>query len=224
MDMAWRVQQIRAMIKEAANEREVVLLAVTKNRSPQEVNALVENGLFAFGENRVQEWSQKREFLHPKLAFHFIGRLQSNKVKYIINEVELIHSVDRLSLAREIDKQARLAGRKVDVLLQVNIAGEIQKGGVLPAQLEGLYREIMQMDCIRVRGLMTVAPNDGAENVRWVFKRAKELFDQMRQENPAIELLSMGMSQDMQVALEEGANIIRVGSALFDDRYWEDTH
>lgn len=210
------IRELLSSIQEASGgQGNVALLPVTKNQPPERINELVEAGIISIGENRVKEWLVKKEKLHPQLRLHMIGQLQSNKVRAIIGDVELIHSVDRPSLAREIQKQAAAIERTVDVLIQVNIAGEEQKAGVAPKELDGLVSLVGQMPNLRLRGLMTIAPLvEDPEEARPVFRQARQLFESMRG-LPHFDTLSMGMSGDYRVAVQEGATIVRIGSAVF---------
>ena len=167
----------------------------------------------------MQEWVEKHEKISESLRFHHIGRLQSNKIKYIINHVVLIHSVDRLDLAREISRLAVKNGRCVDVLLQVNPAHEEQKGGVSPQALPQLYESCLDLAGIRVRGLMCMAPNTLEERiVHETFAAARKCFDALAAQDERISVLSMGMSQDAAIALQEGSTLVRLGTSLFGRR------
>ena len=202
----------------------VKLLGATKTKPPQVLRWAYELGLKVFGENRVQEFLQKWEALRDikDIEWHFIGRLQSNKVKYIIDKVVLIHSVDRPSLVDELQKRATKKGiKKVDVLLEVNVGGEETKGGVSPQEAPKLLEYILEKaPNLEVLGLMTIPPyRENPQEVRPYFAKLRELRDKL-QEEFKLELpeLSMGMSHDYPVAIEEGATIVRVGSAIFGER------
>ena len=198
------------------------IIAVSKTVAADAVNPLYDMGILDLGENRVQEMLEKMPFLHPKFRMHLIGRLQTNKVKYIINKVCLIHSLDRMELAGEIDRQARKNGCAMDVLLQVNIAGEAQKGGIPPQEAESFLRECALLPGLKVRGLMAVMPlARDAESLRPLFRGMRSLFDGLaREQIPGVRMeeLSMGMSQDYLIAAQEGATMVRIGSALFGAR------
>ena len=211
-----RVAAVRETLDRAAQGRPYTLLAASKTQSAETINLLPACGIYDYGENRVQEWVEKHEKISESLRFHHIGRLQSNKIKYIINHVVLIHSVDRLDLAREISRLAVKNGRCVDVLLQVNPAGEEQKGGVSPQELPQLYESCLDLAGIRVRGLMCMAPNTLEERiVHETFAAARKCFDALAAQDERISVLSMGMSQDYGLAARAGATMVRVGSALF---------
>lgn len=213
------VEQVRCDLNAAAQGRPYTLLAATKMQSADCINALPECGIYDYGENRVQEWLEKCGEIEKSLHYHHIGRLQSNKIKYIIDKVMLIHSVDKLQLAKEIDRQAEKVGRKVDILLQVNTANEEQKGGVDPAALMQLYQSCAGLSHVRVTGLMCMAPNTPDERiVRKTFASARTLFDELAVNDPNISILSMGMSHDARIALQEGSTLVRLGTSLFGSR------
>lgn len=194
------------------------LMAVTKTVPYQRVNAAVGEGVTLLGENRVQEYLEKKDFYDKNAEVHFIGHLQSNKVKYIIDSVTMIHSVDSARLASEIDRQAAKAGIVMNVLLEVNIGGEDTKSGVLPNMLRELVYEVGQYKNIRVKGLMTIPPPGESERS---FYKMNELFGDLRSErfeNADMEILSMGMSADYVLAVKYGSNILRIGSGIFGAR------
>ena len=202
----------------------VKLLGATKTKPPQVLRWAYELGLKVFGENRVQEFLKKWEALSDlkDIEWHFIGRLQSNKVKYIIDKVVLIHSVDRTSLVDELQKRATKKGiKKVKVLLEVNVGGEETKGGVEPEEAPKLLEYILERaPNLEVLGLMTIPPyRENPEEVRPYFAKLRELRDKLQEEFKLnLPELSMGMSHDFEVAIEEGATIVRVGSAIFGER------
>ncbi len=171
-----------------------------------------------FGENRVQELLEKYT---PDVRWHFIGQLQTNKVKYIIDKVELIHSVDRLSLLQEIDRQAKKHGKVQDILIEVNIGGEEKKGGVAPAEVIDFAKEVDKYPSVRLKGLMSVLPNVEKEALVAFYLQLSKLYDTLKQtrlDNADIRYLSAGMSNDYDVAVKYGANIVRLGRALFGER------
>jgi PLP dependent protein len=190
---------------------------VTKTVGVEEVTAALAAGVRDFGENRVQEFLGKYG-LFPEARWHFIGTLQTNKVKDVVGKAHLIHSVDSMRLLSHIERRAAERGVIQPVLLQVNISGEHAKHGLTVADLPDAIREASRMDSIEVRGLMTMAPLARAEDVRWVFRELREARDSLRATLPdrvELEHLSMGMSGDFRVAVEEGATIVRIGRALF---------
>ncbi|MGI5885000.1 MAG: YggS family pyridoxal phosphate-dependent enzyme [Candidatus Spyradocola sp.] len=214
-----RVARVRKELDSAAQGRPYTLLAATKTQSAEVINLLPQVGIYDYGENRVQEWVEKREKIDQSLRFHQIGRLQSNKIKYIIDHVVLIHSVDKQELAQDIDKQAKRHGRCVDILLEVNTAREAQKGGVAPEELAALYEFCLGLENVRVRGLMCMAPNTPEEDVvHRTFAQARALFDKLAAQDKNVDILSMGMSQDAKIALEEGSTLVRLGTSLFGRR------
>lgn len=171
-----------------------------------------------FGENRVQELLEKYT---PDVRWHFIGQLQTNKVKYIIDKVELIHSVDRLSLLQEIDRRAKKHGKVQDILIEVNIGGEEKKGGVAPAEVIDFAKEVDKYPSVRLKGLMSVLPNVEKEALDAFYLQLSKLYDTLKQtrlDNADIRYLSAGMSNDYDVAVKYGANIVRLGRALFGER------
>lgn len=201
--------------------RAVTLVAVTKSGSDRELIALLEAGATDIGENRPGELRRRGDLLKEKgyrPALHEIGNLQRNKVKLIIEDVCLIHSLDSLSLAKEIDKQARKVGRVVPVLIEINSGREEQKGGIMPEQAEEFLLLLKDLSGIEVAGLMTMGPVcENPEDMRPYFRETKELFDRLnRNHGFAGGILSMGMSDSYAVAIEEGATLVRVGRKLFN--------
>ena len=221
MTLEERVSLVRSTLKKESEPwgKTPLLIAVTKYSSPEEILPLAKMGVADIGENRVQAIREKLPYLEGKFSIHLIGRLQSNKVKYIINDVCMIHSLDHSALAREIDRQARKNGKRMPVLIQVNIAREPQKGGVEEENLFPFLRECAALPGLQVKGLMAMMPL-GAEReiITGYFTRMRALLDQCRQEAVAgtdMTELSMGMSQDYDLAARCGATMVRVGSALF---------
>lgn len=219
-----RLAEIRTRMEQAAQGRYPVprILAVTKTHPPEEILPLRQAGLDAIGENRVQEIREKLPFLKDFFQIHLIGQLQSNKVKYIIEDVCLIHSLDRLSLAMEIDRQAGLHGRVTPVLVQVSPAGEPQKGGMPPEEVIPFLRQVRSLPGLHVEGLMAVMPrlSDRARLSEY-FAAMRTLFEQVRAEAiDGIEMreLSMGMSGDYDLAAAHGATLVRLGAALLGPR------
>ena len=217
--------KIAAAAKRAGrNPEDILLLAVSKTKPVEMIQEAVDCGLTALGENKVQEIMEKFEPMGKGVHWHLIGHLQTNKVKYIIDKVDMIHSVESLRLAQEIDKRAAAAKVIMDILVEVNIAGEESKFGVRPEDTEVFLRELSKFDNIHVRGLMTVAPfvNNPEEN-RVYFRKMRELLVDMnakKLDNISMDVLSMGMTGDYEVAIEEGATIVRVGTGIFGERYY----
>jgi pyridoxal phosphate enzyme (YggS family) len=218
-----RINRIKDGIEQAArragrNPDEITLIGVTKTVDRSVVDQAYALGMRDFGENRVQDCLEKFALPLPSDArLHEIGQLQTNKAKQAVSLFNVIHSVDRFSLVAALEKAATQAGKPIDVLIQVNIAGEDQKAGCEPAQVEGIAAAILAGTSLRLRGLMTMAPLVSTpEEARPVFRALRELRDQL---SPAIGVelpwLSMGMTNDFEVAIEEGATHVRVGRAIF---------
>ena len=200
----------------------VTLCAVTKTVPPEVIDAAWDAGARLIGENRVQELMEKQPLLTHNFEVHLIGRLQTNKVKYLPGRVSMIQSLDRIELAEEISRQAEKRGLVMDALVEVNIGREAQKGGVLEEDLDTLLLGCAPLEGLRIRGLMTVMPACAdPEDVRPLCKKMRRLFDE-RRDHPVgrarMEILSMGMSHDALVAAQEGATMVRLGSALFGER------
>lgn len=221
------LQEVRNKVAQAAlkagrKPEDIQIIAVTKTVDIPQMEEAIEAGITAIGENRVQEIRKKYPLLQKEVDWHLIGHLQTNKVKYIIDKVKLIHSVDRLSLANEISKRATKKGLTMSVLVQVNVAEEETKFGLKVEQVIPFIKEIVELEGIKVEGLMTMAPLvDDPEEVRFVFKELKLLAERIKQESiPGVEMkhLSMGMTNDFEVAVEEGATLIRVGTGIFGKR------
>ncbi len=200
----------------------VKLIAVSKNFSAETIREAFVAGQYLFGENRVQELCTKMPLLPAEIEWHLIGTLQRNKVKNVVGKTALIHSVDSFSLAEEISKQAIKKDLLVNILLQVNIAGESAKHGFAPGKLMEEIKEICKLSRIKIKGLMTIAPLvDHPEKVRLIFRQLKILAESIENlQLPRVEMqeLSMGMSDDFQVAVEEGATLVRIGSRIFGRR------
>ena len=209
-------------VRAGRNKRDVLLVAVTKTRTAEEINEAIDAGITDIGENKVQEIVDKFEYVKP-VNWHMIGHLQTNKVKYIIDKVHMIHSVDSLKLAEEIDKRAFQHGITMDILVQVNAANEQSKFGITTEETGKLIEDILD-SCknIKIRGLMSIAPfDDNPEEVRIYFSQVKSLYDKyaaLDHERLDFKYLSMGMSHDYEVAILEGSNLIRVGTAIFGER------
>jgi pyridoxal phosphate enzyme (YggS family) len=225
MDLAANLESIRQRIKAACDrsDREpnsVTLLAVAKTHPPEIIRAAAELGLQVFGENKIQEAKAKISMCPGKLRWHFIGHLQSNKVRDAVQLFQMIQSVDSLALAREISKRCEQEAKTMPVLIEVNLAGEASKFGYRPEQLLAELKEINSLPRIEVHGLMTVPPwSPDAENSRPYFRQLRELKLECEQILGApLPHLSMGMSGDFEVAIEEGASIVRIGTALFGPR------
>lgn len=211
-----------ACARSGRNRKEVTLIAVSKTKPVELIREAMDAGADVFGENKVQELCDKYEQLPKTLHWHLIGHLQRNKVKYIVDKVDLIHSVDSMRLAEEISKEAEKKQTDVKVLIEVNVAQEESKFGVSVDETEELVRKIAKLPRIHVLGLMTIAPNvsDPEEN-RPVFRTLKKLAVDIKMkniDNVRMDVLSMGMTGDYQVAIEEGATMVRVGTGIFGER------
>jgi len=219
-----KVNTIKEKAAESVGRRsdDVILCAVTKTRNAEEINEAIKSGITDIGENRVQEIMDKYDFVKP-VRWHMIGHLQTNKVKYIIDKVSLIHSVDSFHLAEEIDKRARQNDKVMDILIQVNSANEESKFGITTEETGNLIQDILER-CpnIKIKGLMCIAPfENNSEDAGIYFAEVKRLFDkysQMERERLDFTILSMGMSNDYEVAIREGSNLVRVGTAIFGAR------
>lgn len=214
------IEEVRRAVAECG--REVTLVAAVKMQTKETVDELMRVAPdFVLGENRVQELTAKYD---PAYRWHFIGQLQTNKVKYIADKVELIHSLDREELAKEIEKQAAKHGKVQDCLVEINMGSEISKGGVAPAETVDFIRSLASYGHIRVRGLMSVLPNLGdTPELRALYASLRDLFAEvrnMKQENLSADYLSAGMSGDYKIALEYGSNMIRLGRTLFGERVY----
>lgn len=203
------------------NLDEVSILPVSKTFPASVVREAYDAGLHSFGENYVQEALAKMAELPAGIEWHMVGHLQSNKARQVAGRFTLIHSLDSIHLAQELDKQARKAGLPQPVLLQVNIADEETKSGFAPQTVVDAAGELSELEHLQMRGFMTIGPLEAeAESVRWVFRELRELRDKVQAQLPSMQLseLSMGMTGDFEVAIEEGATIIRVGRAIFGER------
>jgi pyridoxal phosphate enzyme (YggS family) len=225
MDLAANLETIRQRIRAACeragrNPDSVTLLAVSKTHPPETIKAAADCGQIFFGENKVQEARAKIPLCPGKLRWHFIGHLQSNKCRDAVELFEMIQSVDSLSLAQEIDNRAEQAARRMPVLLEVNVAGEASKFGYPPERLLAELKQLNALPRLEMHGLMTVPPwSPEAEESRPHFRRLRELKQRAEQVLGApLPHLSMGMSGDFEIAIEEGATIVRVGTALFGPR------
>jgi pyridoxal phosphate enzyme (YggS family) len=222
------LQDIRRKVQAAAiqcgrDPAAIRLVAVSKRFPASSIQKAIEGGQLLFGENYIQEAVQKKAEIGDMAVFHFIGHLQSNKVKAAVQTFQMIETVDRLKLAVALDNELKLQGRSMDILVQVNIGEEPQKSGVLPQDTENLLSRITPLSNLRVRGLMTIPPYaEDPEQTRPYFRALRLLADQLRVkkyffDSTRVEL-SMGMSSDYPIAIEEGATLIRVGTAIFGTR------
>ena len=201
--------------KYRSSDDDIRIMAVTKTVAPEAVNHAVELGIGLLGENRVQEYLSKADFYDKSAEVQFIGHLQTNKVKYIINSVSMIQSVDSLKLGQEISRLALKNGRVMDILCEVNIGGEDSKSGIAPNGLKELMDGLSELEGVRIRGLMTIPPPSDSD----VFLgRMKELYDKVSSEYQGMDTLSMGMTHDYAEAIRYGSTLVRIGTGLFGAR------
>jgi pyridoxal phosphate enzyme (YggS family) len=212
----------QAALKVGRNPEDIQIIAVTKTVDIPQMEEAIAAGITAVGENRVQEITKKYPLLKEKVDWHLIGHLQTNKVKYIIDKVKMIHSLDRFSLVKEISKRAQQQGIVMPVLVQVNVAEEESKFGLKVEEVIPFLKDIVGIKGLKILGLMTMAPFvEDAEEVRYVFRDLRNLAEKItKQAIPGVEMkhLSMGMTNDYEVAVEEGATLIRVGTGIFGQR------
>lgn len=224
------LEQVRDNIRKACeranrNPDEITLIAVSKTKPVSDLQEAYESDCRDFGENKVQELCDKIEVMPKDISWHMIGHLQRNKVKYLIGKVKLIHSVESVRLAEEIDKQSAKAGVVTPILVEVNIGDEESKFGLKPEEVIDFIRQISTLKHIRVMGLMTVAPYvEKNEENRELFRKMYELYIDIKNENidnVFMEILSMGMTNDYEIAIEEGATMVRVGTGIFGTRNYQ---
>jgi len=218
MGIKENVERIKSLLPEG-----VILVAASKSRTPEEILEAHQAGIDIFGENYVQELLTKYEKIGNRVEWHFIGHLQRNKVKKIVGVVEMIQTLDNLKLAEELEKRFSRVDKIIEVLIEVNIAREPQKAGVLPEDVIPFVKEVSErFSYIKIKGLMTMGPFvDDPEKLRPLFRETKKLFDRIRDmgiKNADMEILSMGMSDSFLIAMEEGANMVRIGTAIFGKR------
>ena len=212
----------KAALKVNRKPEEIKLIAVTKTATAEQIKEAINAGVKIIGENRVQDAKEKYQILTADIKWHLIGHLQTNKVKYAVEIFDCIHSVDSIKLAQEIDKRSLQFRKIMDVLVEVNVSGEETKYGIKPEEVEPFLKEISEFPRIRVRGLMTIAPIvEDKEEVRPYFRKLRELSEEIKSkniENVKMDYLSMGMTEDFEIAIEEGANMVRIGRGMFGFR------
>lgn len=219
---------IRENVKKILDELPdgVILVAAAKTRTPEEILEAIEAGVQIIGENYVQEAERAYEVIGNRAKWHMIGHLQKNKVKKAVRIFDMIETVDSVKLAKEIDKQCKKIGKVMPVLVEVNSGEEPQKSGVMPDEVVDLVKEISKFENIKVEGLMTMGPLlDDPEELRPYFRKTRELFEKIRDMDiPNVEMkyLSMGMSDSYKVAIEEGANMVRIGTKIFGPRIYNE--
>lgn len=223
MSIAENIEKVRNDIKEACarsgrNYDDITILGVTKTVGADDIMCAVNEGICDLGENRVQEFMDKYGKI-PNVKWHIIGHLQTNKVKYIIGKTKLIHSVDSLKLAEEIEKLSKKANVTTDILIEVNISGEETKSGISKEEILPLLEKLDEFSFVKVKGFMTMAPKFASKDeIRQIFRNLYKIFvdiSRKKYNNISMEYLSMGMSSDYVIAVEEGANIVRIGSKIF---------
>ena len=218
-----KVEITAACEKAGCNPDDITLVAVSKTVGTDEIQQAIDCGCTIFGENRVQAFVEKYNFFNGEVNFHMIGHLQTNKVKNIVGKAGLIHSVDSLRLLDEIEKRAASAGVVQDILIQVDVSKEESKFGASMEELMEIIKKNEGNGHVKIKGLMTMAPFvDDPEEIRWVFRKLRDVFIDIKSKtfyNTDMEYTSMGMSGDFAIAIEEGADIIRVGSRIFHDMH-----
>ncbi|WP_102400892.1 YggS family pyridoxal phosphate-dependent enzyme [Haloimpatiens massiliensis] len=217
---------IEENIKHVLNELKegTTLIAVSKTRNIEEMEHAYDMGIRDFGENKVQELVDKYDKFHQDVRWHLIGHLQTNKVKYIVGKVHLIHSLDSIKLLKEIQKRFKAKEAVANVLIQINIGEEESKTGIYLSEMDELIDECAQCSNVNVRGLMCIIPKGTEEENRKYFRKMNNIFQELKNrsyENISMEILSMGMSGDYKVALDEGSNMIRVGQGIFGPRNYK---
>jgi len=224
MKISQNIKELRDSIRKTAiqavhDPEGIRLVLVTKTVDPSLVLEAYQAGERDFGENRVQEWQEKKDALPKDIRWHLIGHLQTNKVKYVIGQIALIHSLDRIELADAIERQAKAKSiSEVPCLVQVNMSGEESKFGLDPAHVEDFVKQMSGRPSIRIRGLMSIGPlTEDEGQIRECFRKTRELREDLKKKFPQYgwDVLSMGMSADYRIAIEEGANMLRIGSLVF---------
>ena len=201
----------------------VTFIAVSKTKPISDIKEAYDVGVRDFGENKVQEFLDKYEALPKDICWHFIGHLQTNKVKYLCKKVSLIHSLDSIKLLKEIEKQYKKVNEKVNVLIEINIGREESKSGLLKEDLDLLLDEVSKCSFVEVKGLMAIIPPGNEEQCKLYFRQMKGIFDELKTKNlknVEMKFLSMGMSSDYKYAIDEGSNMIRVGQGVFGKRLY----
>lgn len=221
------LQIVRNEIEVSRNKRSmennfpVTLVAVTKNHGVEMMQQAIDAGILHIGENRIQEAAEKFKSLNREVTRHLIGHLQTNKAKQAVRLFDLIHSIDSENLAAAVDKAAYSIGKIQEVLIQVNLAKEDSKFGVYEENLQSLIETVDALKNIRLRGFMLIAPNySDVENCRPLFRRMYEIFIEVKKARQNFDFLSMGMTHDYKIAIEEGANLVRIGTAIFGERIY----
>ncbi|MBU3180121.1 YggS family pyridoxal phosphate-dependent enzyme [Clostridium psychrophilum] len=218
------IGEVYKNIKEKIPE-DVTLVCVSKTRTIDEIKEVYASGARDFGENKVQELMEKYDNLKDDIRWHFIGHLQTNKVKYLVGKVYLIHSLDSIHLLKEIEKRYAAKGKIASLLIQINVGKEVAKTGIAVEELSSLIKACEGCNNIKVKGLMATIPIGNEESSRKYFTKMKSIFDNLKTfdyKNVSMEFLSLGMSKDYKVALETGANMIRLGEHIFGSRDYKE--
>ncbi|MBW6410915.1 YggS family pyridoxal phosphate-dependent enzyme [Clostridium weizhouense] len=216
MSIKENINKLRFEIPEGVD-----LLAVSKTKPIEDLEEAYQAGIRDFGENKVQELLSKEEEFHKDVRWHLIGKLQTNKVKYLVDKVYLIHSLSSLKLLKEVERVFRNADKIANTLIQINIGREESKSGILEEELFDLINEVEKCNHVFVKGIMVIIPKGNDEDNRKYFRRTKKIFDDLKQKdykNIKMEILSMGMTHDFKVAIEEGSTLVRVGQGVFGER------
>lgn len=212
----------KSSLKSGRKPEEVKLIAVTKTIDPETINLAFKFGLKDFGENRVQELLKKFDYVNPEANFHMIGHLQTNKVKYLIDKVKSIHSIDSIKIAREINKRFSEKEKSIEALIQIHTAKEETKFGLAPDELENFLQEAQNLKNIKFTGLMTIGTlTDDEKEIRRCFsllRNLRDTYSHFSSDNIDLRELSMGMTSDFEIAIEEGSTIVRIGTAIFGER------
>ena len=197
----------------------VTLVAAVKTQTPSAINEAIEAGICDIGDNRVQEFTEKYDEISGNPVRHFIGHLQTNKIKYLLGKVDLYHSIDRMNLAEELSRQGSKKGVSSNILLQVNIGNEETKGGFLLEELTDVYRKIKSLPALKIKGLMAMLPNsDDNSLLSSLARKMRSAYDELKSADRDICVLSMGMSGDFRLCIDAGSNMIRLGTAIFINR------
>lgn len=219
MSIKDNIEKIRKTIPE-----NVKLLAVSKTKPLEDLEEAYQVGIRDFGENKVQEMMKKKENFHDDVRWHFIGHLQTNKVKYLVGNVYLIHSLSSIKLLHQIEKEFKKGNDIANTLIEINVGREDSKSGIFEEDLEEMLSEVEKCENVKVKGLMVIIPIGSEEQNREYFKKTKKIFDSLKQrqfKNIKMEILSMGMTHDYLTAIEEGSTIVRVGTGIFGERNYK---
>ena len=221
-EIAARVQAIKAQLEKGNSYGEKVLLvAATKMQDAESINAAIEAGVDAVAENKPQEFRDKNDLLLP-CSRHFIGHLQTNKIKYLLGKIELYHSCDRDELAQELARQSVAKGISSNVLIQINIGDEATKSGFAYEEAEDVFGRLTQIDGLKIKGFMAMLPNsDDEAYLRSLVRKMRRLFEWAKTQSSDVEYLSIGMSSDYRLCVEEGSNVVRLGSTIFGHRNYD---